>query len=52
MGEMSKAIMAVLGGIAMLVAQFTGIEVSPAIITAVGTVITTILVYAVPNKSA
>jgi len=51
MSEFNKAIMAVVGGVATVVAHYTGFEMSPAMITAIGTVITTVLVYAVPNRA-
>lgn len=52
-GVINKAIVSVIGGIATIATMVLGADVSfltPELIAAVGSIITSILVYAIPNK--
>ncbi len=50
--SIDKAIVAILSGIVFLAAEFgLDVPISEGVIAAIGTVITSILVYFVPNKS-
>ncbi len=53
--SVDKAIAAIFGGIVTVASMVFGVEAAwatPELIAAVGSVITTVLVYAVPNKTA
>lgn len=50
MGKYSKAIMSLLGGLGTLGGLF-GLNIEPEVVSAIGSLITAGLVYAVPNSS-